>query len=70
MDKIEVKVFIPDEDAKKWLLFQEHYEFFSLLIEKGVHEQKNAAVSLHFDNTGTLQTIQRSDFMYSRKHEK
>lgn len=67
--KIEVAVYIPDEDAKKFLLFQEHYETFCLLLDRGVFQQKNAAISLHFDQNGTLQTIQRADFLYSKKHE-
>jgi len=67
--KIEVAVYLPDEDVKKFILFQKHYELFSLLLVKGVFEQKNAAISLHFDQNGVLQTIQRADFLYSRKHE-
>lgn len=70
MDKpIEIKVFLPDADAQKWLLFQEYYDLFSLLLERGVFNQKNGAVSLHFDQNGVLQTIQRADFLYSRKHD-
>lgn len=67
--KIEVAVYLPDETAKKFLLFQEYFDTFSILIDRGVFQQKNAAISLHFDNNGTLQTIQRADFLYSRKHE-
>ncbi len=69
MNNIEVAVYMPDETAKKFLIFQEYYDAFSLLVERGVFEQKNAAISLHFDQNGTLQTIQRADFLYSRKHE-
>lgn len=67
--KIEVAVYLPDETAKKFLLFQEYFDIFSILIDREVFQQKNAAISLHFDNNGTLQTIQRADFLYSRKHE-
>lgn len=59
---------MPEEDAKLFLLFQEHYATFKLLVERGVFDQKNAAVTLHFDNAGTLQVIQRADSLYSRKH--
>jgi len=69
MNDLEIKIFIPDSEAKKWLVFQEHYDFFNLLIERGVHEQKSASVSLHFDHLGVLQNIQRADFLYSKKHE-
>ena len=68
-DKIEVAVYLPDEDAKKFLLFQEHYDLFSLLLERGVFEQKKASVILDFDHTGMLQSIRRNDFMYSRQFD-
>lgn len=64
-----IPVFIPDADAKKFLVFQEHYDLFTLMLEKGVFKQKNAAITLNFDSNGTLQTIQRSDFMYSLSAE-
>lgn len=49
---------------------QEYYDMFMLLLGRGVFNQKNAAITLHFDNNGALQTIQRADFLYSKKHEK
>jgi len=67
--KIEIAVYLADEDAQKWMLFQEHYELFCLLLKRGVFNQKNAAISLHFDQDGLLSTIQRADFLYSRKHD-
>lgn len=67
MDKIAV--YIVDEDAKKFLLFQEHYDLFSLLLERGVFNQRNCTVSLDFDKDKTLQSIRRADFLYSRRHD-
>lgn len=66
--KVEVTILLPEEEAKMFLLFQEHYDTFRLMLERGVFDQKNAAVTLHFDNAGTLQVIQRADSLYSRKH--
>jgi len=65
----EITILLPEAEAKKWLLFQEYYSTFALLVDKGVFGQKNASISLNFDSHGTLQTIQRNDFLYSRKHE-
>lgn len=65
----KIPVFIPDEDAKRFLLFQKHYDVFNLLLERGVFDQKNCAISLHFDKFGVLQTIQRADFLYSKRNE-
>lgn len=66
----KIAIYVLDDEAKKFMLFQQHYELFSLLLEKGVFDQKSAAISLHFDHLGTLQTIQRADFLYSRKFDK
>lgn len=66
--KIEVAVYLPDSEAQKWLVFQEHYTTFGILVDSGVFDVTNGSVSLHFDSQGTLQTVQRSDFLYSRKH--
>lgn len=68
--KIEqVTVSISEIEAKRWALFMRYYDTFALLAEKGVLDQKNAAITLNFDKNGILQTVQREDFLYSRKHE-
>lgn len=61
---------LTDEDAAKFMLFMKHYDIISVLIEKGVFEQKKCAVTLHFDHNGILQTIQRADFLFSKQFEK
>lgn len=69
MDKSQITIYLTEPDAEKFMLFQKYYSEFMLLVEKGVFDQKNAAISLHFDQNGILQTIQRADFLYSRKHD-
>lgn len=64
----DITIIMPEGDAKLFILFQEHYATFKLLVERGVFDQRNAAVTLHFDSAGTLQVIQRADSLYSRKH--
>ena len=66
----KIAIYIPDDEAKKFLLFQQYYDVFSLMLEKGVFNQKKANIILTFDHDGVLQTIQRSDFMYTRKYDK
>lgn len=68
MEQIEVAVYMPDAQAQKFLLFQEHYEPFTVMLDSGVFSIRNGSATLHFDSTGTLQTIQRADYLYSRKH--
>lgn len=48
----------------------QYYDLFMMMVNKGVFNQKNAAVTLHFDQNGILQNIQRADFLFSRKHDK
>jgi hypothetical protein len=64
----EVIILLSEIEAKKWVTFQKHYDLFMLLVEKGVFDQKNGSVALHFDSVGNLQTIQRADILYSKKH--
>ena len=64
----EITILMTEEDAKLFVLFQEHYDTFKMLVERGVFDQKSAAVTLHFDSVGTLQVINRADTLYSRKH--
>lgn len=61
-------IFVEPVDVRRWALFQQHYEPFNVMVDYGVFQVKNGAVSLHFDSNGLLQTIQRADVLYSRKH--
>lgn len=69
MDK-EITIFLLEPELKKFKLFQQYYSQFMLLVERGVFNQKNGAVTLHFNKDGILTTIQRADYLYSRQHEK
>lgn len=69
METNKVAIFVADPDVTKWLLFQQFYDPFTLMVEKQVFGQKNATILLDFDHLGILQTIRRNDFLYSRKHE-
>lgn len=66
MDK--VAIYIPDEEAKQFLIFQQYFEPVNAIIEAGVFEIRNGSAILHFDSQGTLQGINRADVLYSRKH--
>lgn len=62
--KIEVAVYLPDAEAKKWLLFQEFYSPFTLMLDSHVFEVRNGSVVLHFDANGSIQAINRTDYLY------
>ncbi len=65
----KIAVFIPDQEAQQFLLFQQHFEPFSIMIEANLFSIRNGSATLHFDSSGTLQTINRSDVLYSRRHQ-
>lgn len=67
MEPIKIPIFLPNEEAKKFLLFQQYYLPFMLMVEKGVFDQKNATVSLDFDKNGVLRSIRRADFLYTER---
>lgn len=65
-----VTILLPEEEAKKWMLFQQYYEVFSTLVDKKVFETVNGSAMLHFDASGTLQSITRNDILWSRRFDK
>lgn len=65
----QVKIILSEEDAKKWIEYQKNYVTFVLMLERGVFDIKNGSALLNFDSQGILQNIQRSDYLYSRKHD-
>lgn len=67
--KNRVTVYLLDNEASKWILFQQHFETFNLLLEKKVFEQKSACIMLHFDHLGSLQKIQREDSLYDKRFD-
>ena len=63
-----ITIQITTPEAVLFRDFQKDHDLFYLLKSRGVFDQKNASVILNFDSNGTLQTIQRQDFMYSKRH--
>ncbi len=66
----QTTVYLSEEDAKKFIEWQKHYDTFQLLLDRGVFDVKNGNVVLHFDSVGTLQTIERGDILYARRFDK
>jgi hypothetical protein len=68
-NRIEVAVYMPDAQAKQFILFQQHYEPFLVMVDNGVFAIRNGSATLNFDSQGVLQAIQRNDYLYSRRHK-
>ncbi len=63
----DLALYIPDEEAQKFILFQKHYDTFMTLVESGVFDQKNGTVTIHFDAQGVIQVLQRADNLYVKR---
>lgn len=59
-----VTLLLPEEEAKKWLLFQQYYDIFSLMNDKEVFAIRNGSATLHFDPAGKLRSITRADILW------
>ena len=68
MSEQNIPVYMPDADAEKFLLFQEHYETFCLMVNSGVFDVRNGSVTMHMDNNGAIKAINRLDVLYSHRH--
>lgn len=64
----EITIFISDQEAIQFRLFQQHYSQFMLMVNKGVFQVRDGSVEVHFDHTGTIQKIDRHDPLYDSKH--
>lgn len=67
MDNITtITLLLPESEAKKWLLFQQYYDTFTILVENGAFEVKNGNVVMNFDLNGTLKSIARNDLLWRK----
>lgn len=65
----KIAIYIPDDEAKLFLKFQEHYETFCLMQNHGVFDVKNGSVTMHMDKNGAIKAINRSDILFSARHD-
>jgi hypothetical protein len=63
----EVTVYLSDSEAEQFILFRKYYDVFSILTKKKVFDQKGAAITLHFDASGVLKNVTRSDVLYDSR---
>lgn len=67
METNEVTVYLSEDEAKQFILFRKYYDVFTVLTEKKVFDQKGAAITLHFDPSGTLRNVTRADVLYDSR---
>lgn len=59
----KIAVYMPDKEVKQFLVFQQHFQPITMLIEAHVFEQKDATILLDFDALGVLRKIRRNDVL-------
>lgn len=64
----KIPLYIADEEATKFIVFQQYYEPFMLLVEHDVFSIKNGNATLNFNKYGELVAIHRADVLYSKRH--
>jgi len=65
----KIPVYIADEEASKFLLFQEYFDVFNTLIDSEVFYIRNGSATLHFDKNGDIKQINRADTLYSARFD-
>ena len=66
MNKIElIPVYIPNEEATKFLLFQKHYELFELMEKIGALNVKYGKCVINFKD-GVVENVTKEEIVYKR----
>lgn len=61
----EVTIILTETDAGRWKQFQQNYDNFMLLVNKGVFDIKTGKATLNFLN-GELQMIDRQEVIWHK----
>lgn len=69
MGSNEVTVYLNETEAKQFISFRENYDNFLILANHKVFEQRGAAITLHFDKTGAIRNVTRSDVLYDYRFD-
>lgn len=69
MNKV-VTIELNEIDAKTFMQYRKYQDTFLKLLESGVFDQHNAAITLYFDSQGVIQMIDRKDTLYSARFDK
>jgi len=65
-----ITIYLTETDAQKFLKFQQNYDTFMLLVERGVFNIHSGSAILDFDNAGKISTIRRADTLYNIRTDK
>jgi hypothetical protein len=66
MEINKIAIYVPDEEAKKFLLFQQYYDIFNFMLVSGAFEVKKGSVTLNFSDIGRISSIEKKEFVYPK----
>jgi hypothetical protein len=66
----QVTIFLTTPEAQMFKDFQQFHKTFQLLCEKGVFDIKAGSATIHFDNNGFIQKIERHDNLFDARVQK
>lgn len=64
----EITIFMSNQEAIQFRMFQQYYEQFVLMVSKGVFDIRDGSVEVHFDHFGAIQKIDRHDPLFDARH--
>lgn len=66
----EIKIFLSPFEAEMFKSWQSFHATFELMVKQGVFEIKNGSATIHFDNNGCVQKIERHDSLFDARVQK
>ena len=62
-----ITIFLTPPEVLLFKDFQQYHDTFTLLCQKGVFGIKNGSATIHFDNNGFVQKIERHDSLFDSR---
>ena len=56
-----VAIYVTDEEAKRFVMFQKHYAIIGLLDSVGAFDIKSGSIKLNFNDKGMISTIEKNE---------
>ena len=70
MEQEQITIFLTPPEATLFKSFQEYHKTFTLMCQKGVFGIKSGSATIHFDNNGFIQKIERHDSLFDSRVQK
>lgn len=54
VQEVKIPIYVLDTEAKQFLIFQQYFRPFSLLVDNGVFSIKGGRAEIHFSKLGEI----------------